>query len=141
VLVDRDADDCEVLKTELEKTAREAGLITRTAAGPGRSFQVVNRLAIQELEAWFFGDVGALVQAYPGVPATLAKKASYRDPDSIPHTWERLEQVLQRAGYYATGMPKIEVARRIAGCMQPARNRSKSFQVLRDTFDVAAEPS
>jgi hypothetical protein len=49
VLVDRDADDCLALKKHLDDIAHDAGLQTRTAS-PGR-FQVLNRIAIEELEA------------------------------------------------------------------------------------------
>jgi hypothetical protein len=134
VLVDLDFEDCQALKGSLENIAEEAGLVSKSAAVAGQAIQVVNRLAIRELEAWFFGDVEALVQAYPGVPRTLANRARFRNPDDITHPWEMLEQVLQQAGYYGGGLPKIETARRIAHHMDPDRNRSKSFQVLRDTM-------
>ncbi len=133
VLVDLDDwVDCRQLKTDLEETAAAAGFATRSSADSDEPFQVINRLAIKELEAWFFGDVEALVQAYPRIPPTLGEKAKYRDPDEIRFTWEALEQVLRRAGYYSAGMPKREVARRVARFMDPDRNRSKSFQVFRD---------
>ena len=93
------------------------------------------RIAIDELEAWFFGDVAALRTGYPRVPATLASQAKFRDPDRIAGgTWEALERVLRRAGYYPTGMPKVDVARTVATHMDPGRNRSRSFQVLVDGF-------
>jgi hypothetical protein len=96
---------------------------------------VLNRLAIEELEAWFFGDVEALTTAYPGIPRTLGKKSKYRNPDAIGGgTWEALERVLQNAGYYPSGIPKIETARKISQYMNPDRNTSKSFQVFRDTL-------
>jgi hypothetical protein len=82
-----------------------------------------------EIEAWYFGDVEALAKAYPGVPATLDRKEKFRNPDAIAGgTWETLERVLQRAGYYAGGLPKCELARRMAPRLEPGRNRSRSFQ-------------
>jgi len=51
VLVDRDAQDCHELKQKLEEAARQAGLVTKSAAPAGAPFTVVNRLAIEELEA------------------------------------------------------------------------------------------
>jgi len=135
VLLDNDQDDCQALKAELESVARTVGFGTLSSPTPGGLVQVVNRLAIEELEAWFFGDVPALVEAYPKVPATLGSRAGYRDPDAISGgTWEALERVLQRAGYYPGGLPKIEVARRVSQHMDPGRNRSKSFQVFRDAL-------
>ncbi|HJX15101.1 MAG TPA: DUF4276 family protein [Candidatus Deferrimicrobiaceae bacterium] len=131
VLVDEDRSDCMELKARLEEIAKDAGFVTKTAARRGRKFQVVNRLAIEELEAWFFGDVKALVQAYPGVPGSLDKKAAYRDPDAIEGgTWEALERVLRKAGYYPGGLPKIEVAKTISIYMDPGRNTSQSFRVF-----------
>lgn len=121
VVVDRDDQDCQSLKQDLVKTCVTAGC------------HALCRIAIEELEAWFFGDVGALRAAYPSVPASLASQTKYRDPDAIVGgTWEALERVLQRAGHYSTGMPKIEVARRVAEHMRPEVNRSRSFQVFRD---------
>lgn len=133
VLIDLDRDDCRKLKARLDKLAQEAKLTPRSSAGQGVKPQVLNRIAIEELEAWFFGDVEALRAAYPRVPSTLSAKSAFRDPDRIRGgTWERLEQVLQRAGYFKAGLAKIAAAREIAKHMQPDRNRSKSFCVFRD---------
>lgn len=133
VLVDRDRRDCLAEKERLEEAAARAGLVSKTAAGPGRCFQVLNRLAIEELEAWFFGDVEAMKAAYPRLPETLAARKPYRDPDAIAGgTWEALERELQKAGYYGAGLAKVEAAGRISRCMDPQRNRSRSFQVFRD---------
>jgi Domain of unknown function (DUF4276) len=135
VLIDRDQQDCLALKQTLEEASRSAQLWTRGTAPAGQPFQVINRLAVEELEAWFFGDIPALVAAYPGVSPTLARQARYRDPDNVRGgTWEALERVLQRAGYFPGGLPKIEVARTVSQHMDPARNRSKSFQVFRDSI-------
>lgn len=127
VLVDLDADDCHELKARLDVIAADAGLVPKGRAMNGR-FQVLNRIAIEELEAWFFGDVDALCAAYPQVPETLAEKAPYRDPDAIRGgTSEVLARVL---GYSRRTYRKIEVARAISRHMNPERNRSHSFQVF-----------
>lgn len=121
VLVDRDSDDCLVLKKRLTDACNDAGI------------GALCRIAIEELEAWFFGDVAALSAAYPRVPANLGSQAKFRDPDAVAGgTWEALERILMRASYYPTGMPKVEVARSIAVHMDPDQNRSRSFQVLVD---------
>lgn len=136
VLVDRDDDDCVVLKEKLEKIAAAASLKTKTAVGAGRKFQVVNRIAIEELEAWFFGDWEAVRNDYPRVPVGIPEKAVYRDPDSIAGgTWEALERVLKNAGYFTTGLRKIELARSVARHMDPRRNRSRSFRALVEAID------
>jgi hypothetical protein len=131
VLIDADGQDCIEQKVALENMAGQAGLSTRSAAQGGR-FQVLNRLAVEELEAWFFGDVEALCEAYPGVPSSLGERAAYRDPDAVRGgTWESLERELQRAGHHLGGLSKIKAAREISACMKPDRNRSRSFQVFR----------
>jgi len=90
-------------------------------------------VAIEELEAWFFGDVIALGEAFPRISEDLDKKARYRDPDAIAGgTWEALERVMQRAGYFQGGLAKIEAAREISQRMEPHRNRSTSFCRFRD---------
>ena len=130
VLVDRDADDCQKLKQRLEDMSAQVGLRTRTRAG-GNSWQVVNRIVIEELEAWYFGDPEAICNAYPRVSLRTLNQARYRDPDAIKGgTWEALERVLQRNGYFCGGISKIEAARTIAAQIDPQRNRSRSFQVF-----------
>lgn len=133
VLIDLDSGDCKKVKANLERLASQAKLTTKSTATARTAPQVLNRIAIEELEAWFFGDVEALRAAYPRVPPTLAAKRAFRDPDKIMGgTWERLEQVLQRAGYFKGGLAKIAAAREIAKHMNPERNRSRSFCVFRD---------
>lgn len=134
VVVDRDDDDCYQLKCRLERIAESAGLITRSQAAGG-PYAVVNRIAIEELEAWYFGDWQAVRAAYPRVRETIPAKAPYRNPNGIAGgTWEAFERVLQRGGYFKTGLRKIEAARVIASQMAPDRNTSRSFQVLREAL-------
>lgn len=138
ILVDRDNDDCITLKSTLESMATSARLLTKTAAGQGQRFQVVNRIVIEELEAWFFGDWDAVRSAFPRVSTTTPKKASFRDPDAIDGgTWEALERELKRAGYHGTGIRKLELARSVATHMEPARNRSRSFQAFSNCIQAA----
>lgn len=130
VLVDRDDDDCRKLKGRLEKFAIDAGLKTKSTACGG-PFILVNRLAVEELEAWHFGDWESVRAVYPKVPATIPRQAAYRDPDAIQGgTWEAFERVLKKAGYFQTGLRKIEAARSIAEHWKPDRNTSGSFQVF-----------
>ncbi len=132
VLIDADNEDCRELKARLEDIAHNSNLLTKSVTGNSSNFQVLNRLAIEELEAWFFGDVEALHATYPRVSLNLGNRAKYRDPDSITGgTWEALERELKRVGYYSGGLSKISAAREISLHMVPERNRSHSFQVFR----------
>jgi hypothetical protein len=140
VIIDRDNDDCMSLKRNLEQAALDAGLhtLTRNRAG---TFNVINRIVIEELEAWYFGDWAAVKAAFPRVSAAIPRRARFRDPDAIAGgTWEAFQDVLMKAGYYSAGMPQIEIAHRIAPHMDTARNTSRSFQVFRDALLEAARP-
>ena len=129
VMVDRDEEDCQVLKRKLESAAAEAGLRTRSQAGDG-SWQVVNRVVVEELEAWYFGDWEAVLCAYPKVSPRIPNQRRYRDPDAIGGAWEAFERILQKRGYFKTGLRKIEAARAIAAHIDPGRNRSHSFSTF-----------
>ena len=135
VLVDQDRENCLALKAKLEDAAQQAGLATKSSVRRQGQFEVVNRIAIEEIEAWYFGDPAALKQAYPRLPDTIGRKAPYRNPDAIAGgTWETLERILKQSGYYPSGMPKVETARNVSKYMDPDRNISKSFQVFRDAL-------
>ncbi|MCS6871048.1 MAG: DUF4276 family protein [Anaerolineae bacterium] len=130
VLLDQDSDDCTELKRKLEQIALDAGLVTRSVATADKPFQILNRIAIEELEAWYFGDIQALCRAYPKVEEHLGRLRE-ADPDSISEASHALKRVFEK-GYKKRNLSKIEVAERIAQYMQPERNRSRSFQVFRE---------
>lgn len=132
VIVDRDDDTCQALKRRLDQMAADAGLRSRLA---GEAWQVVNRIAIEELEAWYFGDWEAVRAIYPRVSDSIPRVAQYRDPDAIGGgTWEAFERLLQRAGYFKNGLRKTEAARALGRQISPDRNRSRSFQIFRDAL-------
>ena len=129
VLIDEDREDCMALKARLEKAAHDAGFVTKSSATSKGNFQVVNRLAIEELEAWFFGDIEALRTAYPKISKTFHRRAKYRDPDAIPGgTSEALVHLLRR--HYNKWFSKTKIVQNIAPNMEPSRNKSRSFQVF-----------
>ncbi len=131
VLLDRDDENCAELKEFMEQAAISANLKTRAQADQ-QGWQVANRIAVEELEAWYFGDWASLRACYPNVSPNIPRQAPYRAPDDIRGgTWEALERILQRAGYFETGLRKIEIARQLGKQMgQPQRiqqNTSPSF--------------
>lgn len=130
VIVDRDDDDCVKLKSRLDAAARNAKLGTRSRAR-GAPWQLASRIAIEELESWYFGDWQAVRAAFPRAPATVASKARFRDPDAITGgTWEAFEKVMGAAGYFPGGLEKVTAAREIGLRVTPTENRSRSFQSL-----------
>lgn len=127
VVIDRDNERCDELKAHLENIAEDAGLLSRRASGTTH-WQIATRIAIEELEAWYFGDWAAVVNVYPRVRINVARSAAYRNADAIAGgTWEHFERVLQGAGYFAGGLRKIEAAQAIAAAFVPVRNTSPSF--------------
>jgi hypothetical protein len=80
-VVDRDDYDCLALKKRLEETAASARLRTRSRAG-ARPWLLVNRIVIEELEAWYFGDWAAVHSAYPRVSQAIPGQKRFRDPDA-----------------------------------------------------------
>ena len=137
VVVDRDDEDCRVLKRQLEAIARRAGLRTRARSGNAR-WQLVNRIAIEELEAWYFGDWAAVCAAYPRASANVPRRRGFRNPDSIAGgTWEAFERVMQTHGYFKGGLLKIEAARAIGAHADPARSSSRSFRAMSNAIAEA----
>lgn len=129
VVLDRDNDDCSALKARLDQLALDAGLSVCTVSG-GRRGEVLNRIAVEELESWFFGDVPALHAAYPRVSADLGEQQGFRDPDGMSRTWEQMERILQAKGYHPGRLMKSALANDVAPRMNLAENRSGSFRTF-----------
>lgn len=118
VLRDQDHADCFALKRRLRQTCIEAG----------REDAVV-RIACRELEAWYIGDLEALEAAFglSGI-AALAKKARFRDPDSVTNPSAEIRKLVP-------GFRKMSGARRMAAALRPERNRSRGFRHLMTAID------
>ena len=138
ILVDRDSDDCGALKQRLERDARSAGLAAGTGDGE-RSWQVLNRIAIEELEAWFFGNWESVCKAFPRLNISVVNQAAYRQCDAITGgTWEALERVFKNKGYFTGGLRKVEAAQRIGEHFDHTACVSPSFRVFMDAVIRAA---
>ena len=128
VLVDRDSQDCHELKQQLERIATDARLITRTA--DDRDWQLVNRIVVEELEAWYFGDWEAVRSAYARAPKGVSRRAQYRNPDAVHRPSGAFERVMSSEFPY--GLRKVEASRQISRHFDPTRSRSQSFRVFYD---------
>ena len=126
VLLDGDG-ICARRKANLEEKAAEAGLLTKTAAGPGQPFHVLNCVAVQELEAWWLGDREAIMAAYPGVKPHHFKGLD-RNSDRPPKPNDALWSVLKEGRCFLSGKRKTQWAIDISQRLDPARNTSASFQ-------------
>lgn len=110
ILHDQDMQDCIELKQE----------ILRLCEATDRPCLV--RIACQEMEAWYFGDIEALCSAYdrPKLKCLIGKK-KYRVPDAIPDPKEELYKLIPEH-------QQITGAKRVAPYMDIERNTSESFQ-------------
>ena len=139
VIVDRDDENCHCLKQNLEREAISAGLRTRTTSGM-KPWQIVNRIVIEELEAWFFSEWSAVRKAYPRASANIPGQALYRASDAIVGgTWQAMERVLKSAGYFSGGLRKLEIARAVGRHFDPAASVSPSFNVFRNAILEASQ--
>ena len=128
VVVDRDSDDCIALKQQLELEAANAGLSTRSLAGTS-TWEVANRIVVEELEAWYFGDWAAVRAVYPNLNTNVPNQSKYRDPENIRGgTWEAFQRELRRKGHFKSGLRKKETATKIAQHLSLHGNRCPSFK-------------
>lgn len=97
-------------------------------------------LAIEEGEAWFLGDIPAILAAYP--KAKRGVLDAYAN-DSICGTWEQLADAIypggaaklakqKKLGYSDIGKEKSKWAESIAPKMDVETNRSPSFRYFRE---------
>lgn len=128
VLVDRDTDDCVALKKRLDRIADGAGLVPRLHARAPGQFQVLNRIAVRELESWYFGDWPAVRKAFPKAPTDAPRKYRHH-PDGAPgKASDTFEKMLRTSGVRVVSEP--EWARRIAPHMSLETNASSSFRAF-----------
>jgi len=134
VVVDSDEKDCKIFLKELK------GVVEKIIPQP----QVLFRLAIEEMEAWYLGDEAAVMGAYPNADKAVLK--AYKQ-DSVCGTWEILANAVYKGGAAAVksiGWPmagelKHEWAEKIAPRMDVETNLSPSFKKFRDGLrEIAA---
>jgi hypothetical protein len=130
VLLDGDG-ICVRRKADLEARAKAAGLVTKTTAAPGQVFHVLNRVAVEELEAWWLGDREAIMAAYPSVKRSYFKGRE-GDCDLHPKPNDVLWEVLKLGRHFLTGKRKTQWATDIGQHIEPGRNKSASFRAFQD---------
>lgn len=110
VVRDNDGADCRAIKRGLTDLCERAG----------RPDSLV-RIATQELEAWYLGDLDALADAFARPELReLASKARFRDPDTTSQPAAAIKQLVPE-------FQKISAARAMGARMNRDRNRSPSF--------------
>ncbi len=127
VVLDSDGRDCTNFLSELKSLAENC------EPAPNILF----RLAIEEIEAWYLGDKQALRDAYPKVKDDVLGRYNQ---DQVCETWELLADAvypggaaaIRKAGWPLPGQIKHEWAEKIGPRLDPGRNLSPSFCKLRD---------
>lgn len=131
VVIDTDTRPCNIFLQELK------ALVAELKVNIGVKF----RLAIEETEAWYFGDAFAVKKAYPKAKEDVLSK--YQQ-DSICGTWELMADAVypggstavKRAGWPLPGQLKCEWSKNIAPHMDIEKNASPSFNKLKQFFDI-----
>ncbi|MNW10451.1 hypothetical protein D3C71_2076720 [compost metagenome] len=68
----------------------------------------------------------------------IQNKAGFRNSDSVAGgTWEAFERVAKRAGYFPTGLAKIQAAREVGQVYDHDNSSSASFNAFRDALMTA----
>ncbi len=127
IVIDADKRDCKIYLDELKTLAETCN------PRPTTMF----RLAIEEIEAWYLGDVAALMGAYPRAKRSILQLYAQ---DSACDTWELLADAvhpggstaLKKAGWPLPGQIKHEWAAKIGPLMVLDKNASPSFRKFRD---------
>lgn len=114
ILVDADNDKCVDLAMRLRDVAAQVA--------PG--LRVVVRIAVEETEAFYLGDLKAVRKAFPDADMDMARNYV---PDSIGETWELFGRVVHDGGGN-----KVAWGAAIGPFLttDPAKSRSPSFRAL-----------
>jgi hypothetical protein len=113
VVRDNDGGDCRALKRTLVELCTDGGCN-----------DALVRIACQELEAWYFGDLEALALAFDDDKLRrLGAKERYRNPDAINQPGSALMNLVPQ-------FQKVSGARRMAAHLAWDRNESSSFKAF-----------
>ncbi len=85
---------------------------------------VLIRIAMQELESWFLGDLNAVDQAFKTKMSSKQNTRKFRNPDSINNPSQVLSKLLNNKS-------KISWSKNISNYMNINNNKSTSFNVFK----------
>lgn len=134
VIVDCDNENCKELKKQLECICNKARLSSKTKC-KNPNWNIVTRIAIKELEAWYFGDWAAVKAAYPKISANAPRIP----PDQVVNAWETFHKILRQKKYFLGGLNKGQAAAEIGRHIDARRSRSPSFKKLYCAIEEAVE--
>jgi len=111
ILHDQDGCDCIELKTKLLSLCKDS------------KNDCLVRIVCDELEAWYFGDLTAVSNAYGKDLTPLSRKRKYRSPDDISNVKEELRKIVP-------DYQPIDGAKKISEKMDIRNNSSRSFNTF-----------
>jgi len=120
IVLDADNDDPRTLETN----------ITNLAARLAPRLRVHVRVAVEETEAFYLGDLRGLKGAYPTANMDLAREYV---PDSVCGTWEYFGRVIDDGGGNKVAWAQAMSARLTT---KAGRSRSPSFKLLCEAFTL-----
>ena len=113
ILHDQDSHDCKALKSYLQELCEASS-----------QHNPLIRIVCRELEAWYFGDLGAVQKAFPAFSsANYRNKPRFRNPDAIRKPSKELAQIVKK-------FHKGSAAREVPKHMDINNNTSVSFNHL-----------
>ncbi len=110
VLRDRDGADCIAVRKNLQQLCRKAG-----------KPETVVRIACDNLEAWYLGDLATLGKIYGKPLAQHQDKEKFRNPDELGNPTQEVQRLVPQFG-------KVTGASLMGGQMTRDGNRSPSFR-------------
>lgn len=112
IIRDNDNGDCRRIKKKLVDLCIDAG-----------REDVLVRIACQELESWYLGDLIALAEAYDVVLPVNHHQEKYRQPDRLGNPSEEVKKLIP-------AFQKCDGARRMGRHLHESTNKSESFNTL-----------
>ena len=116
ILLDQDKDECIELKKQISDICQKNN----------QSKNSLIRIACQELESWYFGDLNAVENGLEinNFTKKNSNKSQYRIPDNIEKPSKQLERITNNK------YQKIEGSRAIAEHLSIKNNTSTSYQIF-----------
>ena len=114
VMQDQNSADCRQVKEKLVQSCRQAG-----------RDDVLVRIVCRELEAWYIGESGALMQTFPNARRNALRELDgrrFRGPDAVVRPADAIANLIPE-------FQKRLGAKRMAGILS-RENRSRSYQVF-----------
>lgn len=128
VILDRDADDCKTLISQINNTCQKAGFATYPFTNQVAKHIAITRLAIWEMEAWYLGDWENFKRTFG-----LKNNPRRQPPDYVQRPASVIEALFNND---RKPFRKSEIAAKFSSQINWHGNTSVSFQKLIKVLDI-----